>query len=317
MNVEHLLDIFTTIDPSSVEVWDACGLFMRHLYWHKQRLVAFGPKIENLPDTHHSKPQCLFQLSRLFLSVGNPTEYKRLLTLTLKLRREQGDHFHVAQTLMYISDANEQLTLHEEGIQRAKEALAIYKQFNNTMGQARAWLQLGRLLYFDDQLNAAEGAVSRTIHLLANYPNNFPVCECYRNLGGICQSKGKTEEDVKHFEKALEIASSFGWHNQLFWNNYGLAVLFFDEGRFGDAQVHVERAKLHAIDSPYRLGRAMHLQAGLWFKQHRFKESRSEVSRAADVFEGLGGTKNAEVCRTNLQVYEEKMSRTLDFNDER
>ena len=316
-NVEHLLDVFISIDPGSVEVWDACGRFMRHLYWHKQRLVAFGPKIENLPDTHHSKPQCLFQLSRLFLSVGKPAEYKRLLTHTLKLRRGRGDYFHVAQTLMYISDANEQLTLHEEGIQRAKEALAIYKQFNNTMGQARAWLQLGRLLYFDDQLNAAEGAVSRTIHLLANYPNEFPVCECYRNLGGICQSKGKTEEAVKHFKKALEIASSFGWHDQLFWNSYDLAVLFFHEGRFNDAQAHIERAKLHAINNRYRLGRAMHLQAGLWYKQHRLKESKSEASRAASVFEELGDVKNAGVCRTDLQVIEEKMSRLADFNGER
>jgi len=35
VNVEHLLDIFTTIDPDSGNTWDACANFMQHLRWHK------------------------------------------------------------------------------------------------------------------------------------------------------------------------------------------------------------------------------------------------------------------------------------------
>jgi hypothetical protein len=35
VNVEHLLDVFTTIDGDSDDVWDACADFMTHLYWHK------------------------------------------------------------------------------------------------------------------------------------------------------------------------------------------------------------------------------------------------------------------------------------------
>jgi hypothetical protein len=71
VNVEHLLDVFTTIDTNSDSVWDACTNFMRHLYWHKKRLTILKPKIEGLPDDHPSKPGCLLQLSRLFGSVGD------------------------------------------------------------------------------------------------------------------------------------------------------------------------------------------------------------------------------------------------------
>jgi len=89
-NVEHLLDVFTVIDAASVVIWDTCAYFMKHIYWHKPRLVVLGPKIEGLPDYHPSKARCLVELSYLFSQVGNNVERKRLLTLSLKLQREGG-----------------------------------------------------------------------------------------------------------------------------------------------------------------------------------------------------------------------------------
>ena len=90
VNVEHLLDVFISIDKNSDDVWDACAGLLRHLYQHKPRLITLGPKIEGLPDDHYYKPECLFWLSRLFDSVGNPAECKRLLIQTLKLWKERG-----------------------------------------------------------------------------------------------------------------------------------------------------------------------------------------------------------------------------------
>jgi hypothetical protein len=59
VNVEHLLDVFTTIDANSDGVWDACTNFMRHLSRHKNRLTILKPKIEGLLDDHPSKPKML------------------------------------------------------------------------------------------------------------------------------------------------------------------------------------------------------------------------------------------------------------------
>ena len=89
INVEHLLDVFTLIDPNALDVWMACFRFMEHLYWHKPRLTLLRPKIEGLPDGHLFKPRCLRGLSQLFEMVGNLAEEKRLLTHALSLWRKR------------------------------------------------------------------------------------------------------------------------------------------------------------------------------------------------------------------------------------
>jgi hypothetical protein len=212
VNVEHLLDIFTSTDPDSDGIWDACASFVGHLYWHKPRLVILGPKFERLPNNQPSKPKCLSQLSWLVRSVGNPVEYKRLLSHTLELWRGQGNKFQVAETLEHLATANWELGLYREGIQQVEEALEIFKHLGHTIGQADSLLQLAQLLYKDGQLNAAKEAVSQSISLLLDKGEQFRVCKCYGLLGDIFRSKGKTEKAMNHFQTALGIASSFNWH---------------------------------------------------------------------------------------------------------
>ena len=307
VNVEHLLDVFTSIDASSVEVWETCARFMSHLCWHKPRLVGLEPKIEGLTDGHSSKPDCLFWLSKLFGLVGNHVEEKRLLVRTLKLRRERGKDFEVAETLRFISDADRRLGLYKEGIERVEEALAIYERLNHITGQALSWRELALLLYDDEQLDAAEEAASQVINLPSDEGNQFRVCECHRILGNICHSRGEIEKAIIHFETALGIASTFNWRSHLFWINYCLAELFLSEKRFDDAHAHVERAKPHAINAPYDLGRAMELQARIWYKERKLEEAKSEALHAAGVYGRFGAAKDMEDCRELLRDIEQEM----------
>ena len=306
VNVEHLLNIFISIDADSVGAWDACASFMRHLYWHKIRRVALGPKIEGLPDGHRSKPRCLFQLSLLYQTVGNYAEQKRLLLDALKLWRGQGDDFEVAQTMRYLSRANSWLGLHQEGISQAKEASEIFERLDYIPGQARSLQELASLLYADKQFDAAEGAALRSIDF-SDKGDIFSACECHRTLGRIYHSKGETEKAIEQFETAIGIASSFNWPNPQSWNHYSLAELFSDQSRFDDAHAHVERAKLHAANHSYLLGRAMELQARFWYKECKFQEAKSEALGAAEIYEGIGATKDVENCKTILRNIEEEM----------
>jgi tetratricopeptide (TPR) repeat protein len=310
VNVEHLLDVFTSIDADSANVWDACAGFMEHLRWHKPRLVVLGPKLEGLPDNQPSKPECLFNLSRLFNAVGNHAECKRLLTHTLKLWRERGDDFHAAQTLRFLASANQSLLLHEEGILQVEESLEIFKRLGSVLEQVRALQRLARLLHCNNELDAAEKAASQSIDLLPDNTEQFLVGKGRRILGRICSSKGEAEDAINHFKVALRIADSFNWRSEQFWALYSLAQQFRDQGRFDEAHAHIERAKSHA-GNEYNLSRLSGLQAGTWYKQGRLEEAESEALRAVDMFVKLGITKELEECRMLLRDIEEQMGKPV------
>jgi tetratricopeptide (TPR) repeat protein len=308
VNVEHLLDIFTSIDANSDEVWTACYHFVEHLTWHKPRLVVLGVKIKGLPDDHPSKAKCLLRLADLFCDVGNYVESRQLLIHALKLWREQGNDCWVAETLWCISAASRMLSLHKEGTQQVKEALEIYERLNDVSGQARSLCRLAYLLYSDGQLGAAEGVASQVIDRFSGKGEQFEVCEGHRVLGEICRSKGETERAIGHFKTALGIASSFNWHDQLFWIYYGLAKLFFRQGKFDDAHSHIECAKSHAVN-PYYLGRAVAQQAWFWYGQRKFEEARSAASHAVDVYERLGAKQDVDRCGKLLQKIKQATER--------
>jgi len=300
VNIEHLLDTFTTIDPNLGGIWIACADFMQHLFWHKNRLTILQLKIEGLPDDHISKPLCLFWLSQLFSSVGSFVECKRLASHALGLWREREDDRGVARTLRHLSDTNRLMHLPKEGIEQANEALEVYERLGDTAEQARCLDKLASSLRDDKQLDAAEKAAFRAINLLPDEGQEYWVCESHQTLGRIYRSKGEIEKAIHHYEVALGIASSFNWHDHLFWIHYKLAGLFRDQGRLDDTQAHLECAKLHVVDNLYSLGLAMDMQASVWYNQGKLEEARSEALRAADVYEKLGASKDVEDCRELL-----------------
>ena len=72
---------------------------------------------------------------------------------------------------------------------------------------------------------------------------------------------GDTEKAIDHLEKSLGIEPSFAWQAQQFWILCSPAEVSFAGGRPDGLRTHIERAKPHAVDTIYFLGRAMRLQA--------------------------------------------------------
>ncbi|KAF9780572.1 hypothetical protein BJ322DRAFT_1112560 [Thelephora terrestris] len=305
VNVEHLLDVFTSIDTSAVNVWDACGNFLHHLHWHKPRQTTLGTKIQGLPDGHPSKAQCLLRLAQLSGSTRNHAECKSLLLHTLTLERERGNDFGVAETLQHLSYANRSLGIYKEGIQQAKEALEIFNRLGDVGEQLNCLQSLARLFLFDSRLDAAEDTVSRKIELLPEKGQEFHLCQSHSLLGEIYLRKGEKEKAVSHFKTALTIASHFNWQVEVFWIHYEMAAIFRDEGEFDDANAHIEQAKSHAAHDAHSLAHGMEMQADIWYRQHRLDDARSEALRALGTFEKLGAAEDVGRCQCLLQMIEQ------------
>ena len=304
VNVEHLLDVFTSVDASSDDIWEACANFMKYLYWHKPRQTLLGSRVERLPDDHRSKSDCLFQLSGLFQLVGNQTERKRLLTHALKLERVRKNDFRVAYALLPLSDANRLLGLHGEGIRQAREALEICGRLDDTFGQVACLNGLAGLLLQDKQLDAAEETASRAVSLLPERGQEFLVYQSHHVLGDVYCARNKRDKAIHHFDEALRVASAFDWHDELFWIHCSLAHLFSDGDEFGEAHIQVERAKSHVFGDGYRLARAVEMQAIICYQQRRFEDAASEASCANEIYEKLGASKDLERCRALLEDIE-------------
>ena len=308
MNAEHLLDVFTSIDPDSrSDIWDVCHGFIKHLRWHKPRWTMLGLKIEALSDDHSSKPKCLSELSELFGRIGNDAERKRHLIHALELERRRGEKFQIAEALRILSNTNRDLGLCEEGIRQAKEALDIYDQIRDTMGKLLCLSGLAFLLLDNKQLDSAENAASRAIVIATETGQEYDLCELHRVLGNIYGSKGEKERAIHHYETALGIASQFNWHNLSFWNHFALVRLFYDGHEFDNATAQIELAKPHAANEPYKLGRVMELQAEVWYEQLRLEDAKLEALQALEIFEKVRAMKNAGHCRRILQKIEEAM----------
>ncbi|KAF9779624.1 hypothetical protein BJ322DRAFT_1113424 [Thelephora terrestris] len=268
VNVEHLLDVFTPKDAKPDGSWDVCFHFMEHLVWHKPRRTVLGPKVEGLSDDHHSKPKCLFELARLFYGVRNLAEARRLLTCALQLGRQRADEPGVAQTLRWLIFVNGLLSNFKEGIRQAREAIEIRERLGDTIGQADCCNYLAFALFDDGQI-IDQGQQSL-------------VCESHQALGVVYNSKGDTEKAIHHFEKGLEIASAFSRPDLLFEIRFDLALAFCGQGKFNDASAHLGQVKLDAGNSLYYLGSATEAQAGIWYRQSRLEDAKSERYCAMD-----------------------------------
>ena len=190
---------------------------MKRLYWHKSQPVTLGPKLEALTNDHPSKPECLFQLSRLFHAIGNCVERKRLLTLVSELSRERGDDHRLAQALIYLSQVHLNMGLYEEGIRLAKEASEVSERLGDVVEQASAVTKLGWLFYYRrSSIPRYRSPIGET--------NNTTSVTVTASLARYIVPR-----TIRRSPSALGIASSFNGLNLLFWTRFDLAELFVDQ----------------------------------------------------------------------------------------
>ena len=131
-----------------------------------------------------------------------------------------------------------------------------------TVEPAEPLVYLSLSFLSNNQLDAAEEAISRAIDISPEKGEQSLVCVCQKILGTIYQLEGEIEKAIHHCEVALGTASHCNHSNTLFEIHSTLAQLFFD-----DAQAHIKHVKSHATNDndAYLLAQAMELQALVWY----------------------------------------------------
>ena len=124
-----------------------------------------------------------------------------------------------------------------------------------------------------------EEAATSVINLISGEGNQLAACESDHTLGNVRRFKREVEKAIHDCNMAFNIASSFDWHDQLFWVHYALEDLLRYECRFDDAHSHPEHAKPPVVNDAYQMGRAGKLEARVWFKQCRLEVRVSACRR--------------------------------------
>lgn len=140
MNVEYLIDVFTTINSKPGGVCDACTDFMKYL----SISTNYGSSCQDgrLKYSQISIPPSQNACSRR-LEIAEPG---RLLTHASKLSRERADDHKLARTLRQLSDMHSRVRLFKGDVPRAGGASEIYEWLSDTVQQAAcslielAWL---------------------------------------------------------------------------------------------------------------------------------------------------------------------------------
>ena len=331
VNVEHLLDVFTSIDINTggfrdyansddsgdhvnlgdaLGVWDACAGFLQHLRWHKPRITVLGPRVIELPSDHPSKPECLTALAWGFGTLGNHSEGIPLFSYALELHRERGNDFMVADTLVDLAEINLASNRYAEGITQAKEASEIYERLGHTVRRTQSLHDLAWLFAQDGQADAAEDTLSRAISLYSGEHHQLHLCEHFHVLGQICISRGQIEAAISHHEKALRIATSLNFQALRVMVLRCLVELFLEQGRLDDAQVHLEHLKSEAISDLQCLALATVIQVHVWHQQGRLEEAESEILRFVGMCQKLGVPADLlEHWQRTLRLVEEKVDK--------
>jgi len=119
-------------------------------------------------------------------------------------------------------------------------------------------VRLAFVLFDSGWLSAAEEPASRAIDLFLNQGSNLGSAMS-PSLGDYIDT-AQEREGRRPFSSSPRLATHSTGAIQLFLIRECLVWLFLNEGRFDDAQSHIEHAKSITIDNEYFLGRATELR---------------------------------------------------------
>jgi tetratricopeptide (TPR) repeat protein len=120
-------------------------------------------------------------------------------------------------------------------LQYSRDALAIYKQFNEPLKIASIYKLMGYALV--DSENYANGIayLDSALSIYHDFDELLPIIQVYTNKGIALSYIGENEESIENFLEAVSLSHELGDSSQLATNMLNLGIMYHYHGDFPNA----------------------------------------------------------------------------------
>ena len=152
----------------------------------------------------------LYAGSRLAESQSDLAEALKMLEACLELRRSLGSPVDIAATLSTLSLVRLQTGDAAGAEVGEREALQIFKQLGDRVGEAIGLLHLGQIANYRGELDAARTLLERCLAVARDIKSIDIEGECELHLGEAAFDAGIPDKAAQHFKRSLIVCREGG-----------------------------------------------------------------------------------------------------------
>lgn len=177
---------------------------------------------------------CLHDLARLAASRARDDEARAQLDRALVLYRDLNDTLGEANCVRRLG----KLALADEALPLTEQALALYVRVGDPLGEAHCFLHLGELALDGDQYDAGRQRFEQALAIYRRLGDLLGVANCIQSLADVALDCELEDEARKRFTEALPLHRQASHPSGEADCRRGLSLLAFRHSRLHEAEDH-------------------------------------------------------------------------------
>jgi len=170
----------------------------------------------------------------------------------------------------------------EAARQAGEQALQIYKDISDPLGQARSLTCIGNVLNSKGDSTAAQQLHEQAFNLTNSIGAKRDSVGASINIANVLSDRGDVNGAIQHYQQAIGIAKEIDdkWQLSLAENNLGL--IYFTQGKYDSAATVLESARQVAtqVGDLKGLVQARMSLSSIRFQQGNFAEAKNNIQEA-------------------------------------
>ena len=171
------------------------------------------------------------------------TDYERavdILLEALRIFQQSGNVLGEANCIQSLGEIALRRSQHDEARARYEEALPLYRQVGSVLGEANCIYSLGDIALRRSQHDEARARYEEALPLYRQVGDVIGEANCIRSLGDIALEQGERDNAKHSFIKALELYEQIPEPYSIGWARRRLARVADDES---ERQQHIQAAR--------------------------------------------------------------------------